>query len=65
MAEGKLFEITKEQYDEMNKSIAKMKAIVDNKEAMIATGIFTKEEIDQIQSTYNLAVGALKTYAPK
>jgi hypothetical protein len=53
MAGDRLISITDDQKKEVAGNLDKMKKILDNKAALIATDVFTQSKIDEIQVVYD------------
>jgi len=65
MANGNLVSITPDQAKGVEESLASMEKILKDKDAMIRSGVFSKEEIERIQITYDSTKKLYAIYGPQ
>jgi hypothetical protein len=65
MANDALVTLSSEQTAQMEKNQADIKKVLDNKQVMIDTGVFTKDQIEDMQVTYDSSKKLLERFRPK
>jgi hypothetical protein len=65
MANGNLVTMSNENIKQVEDSLEKMKKVLDNKDALLTTGVFTRQQIDEIQVTYDSTKKLYDIYKPK
>lgn len=60
-----IFQLSPEQEKSARDNLLQLEKIVKNKVSLIDSGVFTKEQIAQIEETYNMNKKMLDTFAKK
>lgn len=57
--------VSPEGLKSVEESLTQLKRVLDDKDAMLRAGVFTKERLDEMQITYDATVKMYNLYAPK